>query len=546
MPSDPVHNSAATTDHRTRQRLLESAASLLADEGWQPQLLERTAAAAECSNETASVFFQRDEDMVLAIYSRLAIGLEDHVLQLPDGSLSERFLAAMSAKLELAAPYRDTLASLLATMLDPRHELGVLHPQTEIIRDRVQAVFDTVAAGATDRPGGLAVEQLGRLLYGLHLMLALTWCQDRTDGQQATAAAMQLAGDILSAGTSLMFPLSPARKFARRMDDIAGLLTSEQYDPDVTATATAILRTLYRHRRLLPSAGKCAANPCERCFTLHLPRVKYFVRSGQPLHFVLPAFPAKSPSRQKTLGPLPDQSEVVALEFLQSVCDELHSLHPAGVRFTICSDGHVFSDLVGVTDDDVTGYGQEIDRLIDCSDLRSLDTFNMSNLYDGLSFPEMREHLDCQYSESLEAVQHRVTTFDHDRVLFNGIHRFLFEEFADIDSSQSRTQIRKQCKPRAVQVIRRSDAWGRLLADCFPTALRLSIHPQDPHSAKIGILLGETDDVWLTPWHGSAVNTADGWRLMKRDDAEEQGATVVSIDGQPRYLDLTGSVPTDS
>jgi len=484
------------------------------------------------------LFFQRDEDLVLAMYSRFAIGLEDKALEISGGSLSERFLAAMSAKLELVAPYRDALASLLATMLDPRHELGVLHPQTEFIRDRVQGVFTAVVADASDRPGGLSVEQLGRLLYGLHLMLALTWSQDRSEGQQATAAAMSMAGDMLSTATSMMFPLSPARRFAQRLDGIAGLLTSDRDDQDVSETAEAILRNLYRHRRLLPSAGGCAVRPCERCFTFHLPRIRYFVRSGLPLHLVLPAFPAKSPSRRKTLGTLPDQAEVRALEFLQATCDELQTLHPQGVRLTICSDGHVFSHLVGVTDEDVTAYSTEIDRIIDRSGFHSLETFSMSDLYDGLSLEGMREHLDRHYSESLESVEHRVATFDHDRALFNGIHRFLFEESADTDSSQSRTRIRRQCKPRAIQVIRRSDAWGRLLADCFPAALRLSIHPQHPHSSKIGVLLGEASDVWLTPWHGAAVKTGAGWKLMKRDAAEELGATAVYVDDRPAYLEL--------
>ena len=34
--------------------------------------------------------------------------------------------------------------------------------------------------------------------------------------------------------------------------------------------------------------------------------------------------------------------------------------YPPGARITICSDGRVFSDLVGVCDKDVTNYGIEI------------------------------------------------------------------------------------------------------------------------------------------------------------------------------------------
>ena len=115
----------------------------------------------------------------------------------------------------------------------------------------------------------------------------------------------------------------------------------------------------------------------------------------------------------------------------------------------------------------------------------------------------------------------------HGTPLFNGIQRFLFEDRAVIDAGKSRTQIREECKDRTYEVIRRSDAWGRLVADCFPAALRFSIHPQPPHSEKIGILLGESADVWLTPWHGVALRQGGRFRLIKRKDAEALGARLV-------------------
>ena len=98
--------------------------------------------------------------------------------------------------------------------------------------------------------------------------------------------------------------------------------------------------------------------------------------------------------------------------------------------------------------------------------------------------------------------------------------------------------MRNECKDRAYRVIQRSDAWSRLITDCFPTALRLSIHPQSPHSDKIGILLGEADDVWLTPWHGVAVKKQGRFKFMHRREAEALGGRVVECEGRPSYYQV--------
>src|SRR6185295_18223554 len=158
-----------------------------------------------------------------------------------------------------------------------------------------------------------------------------------------------------------------------KLDQIASALVEPTPDPAVSELAEKILRQLFRHRRLQPGAGACAENPCPQCLALHLPKVRRFVRAGEPVHFLLPAFPAKSANPQKVLGRLPDKAEELALGFLERVCAEIGDLYPPGARITICSDGRVFSDLVGVTDDDVTAYGQEIDELMERIGARSLD-----------------------------------------------------------------------------------------------------------------------------------------------------------------------------
>lgn len=522
-----------TADRRTRQRVLESAVMLLSERGLSGELLKDAASLAQTSLERAQIFFKRDEDLVIALYAGLAAELEARVAELPDADLAERFRAIMLAKLALVAPYRQALGALLASLLDPRHELGALSPQTEVIRNRVMGVFSAVVLGARDRRK-IESEALTRSLYGLHLGLMLLWTQDQTAGSQATRAGIDFIGDLLSVSGRLSW-LPNFKSSLAKLDAIAAPLIEPEPEAAVDELSTAILRQLFRHRRLQADAGDCSDNPCAQCLALHLAKVRRFVRAGEPVHFLLPAFPAKSPNPKKVLGPLPDMAEQLALGYLQRVCEEIGELYPPGARITLCSDGRVFSDLVGVSDEDVTNYGREIDTLRERLNLTSLAVFSMEDLYELDDYENMRDELRRHYAEPAEAIEKRVHAFAHHQTLFNGIQRFLFEDRIAIETEKSRTQVRNECKALTYQVMQRSDAWGRLLRDCFPGALRLSIHPQNPHSEKIGILLGSSEDNWLTPWHGVAVKTEGLFRLMRRHEAKALGAHVIELHGRPSY-----------
>jgi pyoverdine/dityrosine biosynthesis protein Dit1/AcrR family transcriptional regulator len=519
---------------RTRQRLLEAAVPLLARQGLAGGVLERAAAEAGCPSERARIYFRRDEDLVLALYLRLAAELEERVAEFPEGSVATRFRAAMLAKLDLVAPYRDALAAFLSAALDPRHELGALSPHTELVRSRVGGVFAAVVLGAKDRPKPPADAALARALYGAHLAVLLLWTQDRSDGQTAARAAVDLAGDLVSKALLL----ARLRGSLTKLDGVVAPLVEPPPDPDVTALAERVLRVVFDHRRLQPGARACAASPCAECFALHTPRVRRSVLLGEPIHLLLPAFPAKSPNPRKVLGKLPDMAEEIAVAYLQGICDRIAVVYPPGATITICSDGHVFSDLVGVADDDVTRYGAGIVSLIDRLGARSLDLFDMGDLFETSSFEAMRGELSAHYAEPLEALEQRTRVHEHHRELFNGIHRFVFEDRAALEPDKSRNRVREESKRLAYEVIRRSNAWGRLVAECFPTALRLSIHPQHPHSEKIGILLADDGDVWLTPWHGVAVRERGRSRLLHRHQAEALGARLVERDGRPSHFEL--------
>jgi pyoverdine/dityrosine biosynthesis protein Dit1 len=532
-----VNFSSGYSDHQTRRRLLEAATARIADGELSDDLLSEAAAAVDCPAERAGTFFQNSHDLIIALYARFAGDLEARILELPEDTLAERFYALMKIKFALMRPYQKALGGLVGTLSNQAGELGVFSRETEIIRLRVQAVLSAAVQGATDYRGSSA-DAVARNLYTTYLGLMWLWSKDNSADKRKAHAALGVVRQTLSFAAPFLnlaifnFPV-------KAFDKIQQSLLLPKEDAINAEKASHILRCLFRHRRLLPDFASCAGMPCEQCLVLHLPKIKYFINTNRPIHLILPAFPAKSPNPRKTLGTLPDKAEEQALIYLEKVCAELCKLHAPGVHLTICSDGHVFSDLVGVSDGDVTIYGRKIKEMLShLSKAGVIDTFNLTDLYENIDYSVMRRHLIEEYAQPVEELRAKAAKFPQTKALVNGIHRFLFEDRIVLEPERSRTQVRRDCRELAYQVVQRSDAWGRLLADCFPFALRLSIHPQHPHSDKIGILLGAADDVWLTPWHGVAVKQTDGFKLMQRHEAEALGAQLIKSDGRPNYYRL--------
>lgn len=255
-----------------------------------------------------------------------------------------------------------------------------------------------------------------------------------------------------------------------------------------------------------------------------------YVSQGEPVRMVLPAFPAKSANPEKTSGSLPDLGEVIALKRLEALCTRIETIHPPGARITICSDGRVFSDLVGVSDEDVDAYGEGVREIIERFGLTRLDTFDLEQVFPQSSYDGMRTALVDGFAAPLGEVRRC------DRALFNGIHRFLFEDRIAKDPHRSRNKARTETKEAAYLVIQRSNAWSRLVESHFPGALRLSIHPQDLDSMKIGIQMLPTRGQWRTPWHGAIITDGRRIRLTTRALAEAAGAQRAQALGRYAYF----------
>ncbi|HAU1192472.1 TPA: L-tyrosine/L-tryptophan isonitrile synthase family protein [Legionella pneumophila] len=347
----------------------------------------------------------------------------------------------------------------------------------------------------------------------------------------------------------------------RTMKNTAFLITENHYPKDyilkkssdsdlAIGVAQKILAEVMIFRRVPDAVSLCGAG-CRKCTLPHLPKIISAVKKNEPVTFILPAFPGKSPNPEKVLGHLPDHAERLSLNFLGTLCQRIKNFYTPGIKMILCSDGRVFSDVVGMNESDVTAYQVELDRFIKEMSLTDLSTFNLDYFYKDLHFVQMRDELMKRYGQSLDFLKHKIrngakpsASPDEQEAnrMYSGITRFLFEDAMHAGQTKSRTAIQKESRSKAYEVIRRSNAWSALISEHFPEAVRLSIHPQTCGSKKLGIrLIG--NESWMTPWHGVAVESKKGYVLLKRSEAEALGAKLIcSSDGRHSHYQLMAEV----
>jgi pyoverdine/dityrosine biosynthesis protein Dit1 len=243
-------------------------------------------------------------------------------------------------------------------------------------------------------------------------------------------------------------------------------------------------------------------------------------------------------------------AEENALKFLQQLGERIGQIYAPGAQVILASDGRVFSDVVGTNDEDVTAYRDSLLEMITALGLSGVSTFNLEELYEGLSFDEMRDQLMEDFGESLEELRASVRRGGKDgssddveaNRLYCGITRFLVEDGTFPGQTKSRNALQNECRARAYEVIQRSQAWSGVVEAHFPDAVRLSIHPHGCGSKKLGIHLAEPaeSDNWITPWHGVALEMEGRFVLAKRSQAEALGARLVMRDGRPSHYTLVG------
>jgi pyoverdine/dityrosine biosynthesis protein Dit1 len=301
--------------------------------------------------------------------------------------------------------------------------------------------------------------------------------------------------------------------------------------------ANSILEIIFKRRKLINSANQVGFLdlPNEE-IEFHLEKIKRMISLEQPIIMILPAYPGKSPNRDKTLSKLPDLAEKHSIDNLNELCEEINELYIHGAKISICSDGYVFSDLVRIPDQDVYKYTEAIKHYYQEHYPNNFEFFDIKDSFTELDcFDAMREELMVRYGESLVSLMNKVKTEKETLSMYKGITKFLNEDFSGIKEfkNKSKTQIQKTSKQVSLRVIQRSNAWGDLLAEFYPESIRLSIHPQFNISKKIGINIAATDDNWRTPWHSVAIKRDNSIFLQKRSTVNEDTHRLMFCNGNP-------------
>lgn len=206
----------------TRRHLLDTALALFQRRGVEATTMRDIARAAGLSLGAAYYHFPSKDALLFAYYADTQAAL-DALAARTTGTPRERLAALLHARLDVLAPHRAMLASIVGRVVNPGDPVSALSSESRAIRAAAIAHFDEALA-----PLALPAEVrgvAGQALWLLAMALLLVFVNDSSPGQRKTH-------DLVDDTVELVLPLLPllatpiGRALAQRiasMLDRAGL-----------------------------------------------------------------------------------------------------------------------------------------------------------------------------------------------------------------------------------------------------------------------------------------------------------------------------------
>ncbi|KAI1499112.1 Pyoverdine/dityrosine biosynthesis protein-domain-containing protein [Biscogniauxia marginata] len=288
---------------------------------------------------------------------------------------------------------------------------------------------------------------------------------------------------------------------------------------------------------------------------LFMNKVKAQLEKSQAIRLVLPAFPWKSINNvDKVTGILPDLGEELALCRLNQMCEDIKTIYPHGGQVFIATDGLVFDDVVGISDENTWAYGEGLVAMArergleNVKLMRVMDILGLTNgktldkaLYLSL-VQECREKLVASYGRSEVEVRQMMKDDPDTLLTYCGFIRFLegdlkFSPITAGSKAVSGHQYRKTVKRVAIQMMIRAESFTKLLQACCPDYVRLSIHPSTG-SVKLSIplIVQESGKFPRSPWHSSLALAVNGSYSTVHIKDVRESHDLVTKDGGGYYF----------
>lgn len=262
-------------------------------------------------------------------------------------------------------------------------------------------------------------------------------------------------------------------------------------------------------------------------------KMNAYIDEGEPIEFVLSAFPAKSPNHEvKTLGHLPDGAEEVAFRNFARFAEQCRAVYAPGVHIRVVTDGLVFADIVGLSEEQVLEYNH---RCVEMAAGTPVELMALTDFFAGdMDAKTALEVMLAQFAESEEVINRRIKEDADTNMLYCGLSRFMQTDYL-WPAGLSKTQIRKRAGILGKQMLMRSEAYSRFITHHYPRSIRISCHPSTNAGAKYSWQFIPGNLGWNTPWHNALCVVGGVYKLMKRAEADRLGLELVSRNGQPWY-----------
>ncbi len=257
-----------------------------------------------------------------------------------------------------------------------------------------------------------------------------------------------------------------------------------------------------------------------------------FTNEKKPIKFVMLGYPMKSPNnRDKVVGVLPDLAEEVSLINFKTFNDAVKTVYEPGVQVSIVSDGYVFNDIMQVEDKTVAMYN-EISK--DIAHVAPVSWYQMTDFYNNISVNTMREKVVEQFGITPVTLEQRILMDPDVNSLYRGMIKFMTEDLA-IRNFPSNTQLQKQAKIVAREMMLRNEAYSKLIQNEFSDHIRLSMHPSVNNGTKFSFQLIPSPKAWTSPWHCALLIDKGEYVTIHKKDAEKAGFELVYVNNQPHH-----------